>query len=49
MAASIVSALLGFGREVITAHYYGTRAEMDAFINASTVPTMLFEVFNGRW
>jgi putative peptidoglycan lipid II flippase len=47
MAASIVSALLGFGREVISAHYYGTRAEMDAFINASTVPTIVLEVFNG--
>jgi putative peptidoglycan lipid II flippase len=47
MAASALSAVLGFGREIIMAHYYGTRPEMDAFQNASTVPTVLFGVFNG--
>jgi len=47
MAASALSALLGFGREIITAHYFGTRAEMDAFLNASTIPTVLFDIFNG--
>jgi putative peptidoglycan lipid II flippase len=47
MAASALSALLGFGREIITAHYYGTRSEMDAFINATTVPAIVIEIFSG--
>jgi putative peptidoglycan lipid II flippase len=47
MGGSALSALLGFAREIISAHYYGTRAEMDAFVNASTIPTILFGVFNG--
>jgi putative peptidoglycan lipid II flippase len=47
MAASALSAVLGFGREIITAHYYGTHSEMDAFLNASTVPAIVVEVFNG--
>ena len=47
MAASALSALLGFGREIITAHFFGTRSEMDAFLNASTIPTVLFGIFNG--
>jgi putative peptidoglycan lipid II flippase len=47
MAASVLSTLLGFGREIIIAHYYGTRSELDAFLNASTIPTVLFGVFNG--
>ena len=47
MAASALSAVLGFGREIVSAHFYGTRAEMDAFLNASTIPVVLFAVFNG--
>lgn len=47
MAASGLSALLGFGREIVFAHAYGARPEMDAFLNASTIPTILFGVFNG--
>jgi len=47
MAASGLSALLGFGREIVTAHYYGTRPEMDAFLNASTFPAIIFDVING--
>jgi putative peptidoglycan lipid II flippase len=47
MAASALSALLGFGREIITAHYYGTSSEMDAFLNADTIPSVLFGVFTG--
>jgi putative peptidoglycan lipid II flippase len=46
MAAAALSALLGFGREIVTAHFYGTRSEMDAFLNASTIPTILFGVFS---
>ncbi len=46
MAATALSTLLGFGREIVLAHFYGTRSEMDAFLNASTVPTILFGVFS---
>ena len=38
---------MGFDSEIVTAHYFGTRSEMDAFLNASTIPTVLFGIFNG--
>jgi putative peptidoglycan lipid II flippase len=47
MAATAFSTLLGFGREIVTAHFYGTNSDMDAFVNASTIPTILFGVFTG--
>jgi putative peptidoglycan lipid II flippase len=47
MAAALGSALLGFGREVVNARYFGTRWEMDAFLAASVIPMILFGVFNG--
>ena len=47
MAGSALSAVLGFGRDIASAHYYGTRSEMDAFLNASTVPIILFGIFQG--
>lgn len=47
MAATFGSTLLGFTREVINAKYYGTRWEMDTFLAAATIPTILFGVFNG--
>jgi putative peptidoglycan lipid II flippase len=34
-------------REVVSARYYGTRWEMDTFLAAATIPTILFGVFNG--
>ena len=34
-------------REVVNARYYGTRWEMDTFLAAATIPTILFGVFNG--
>jgi len=34
-------------REVVNAKYYGTRWEMDTFLAAATIPTILFGVFNG--
>ncbi len=34
-------------REVVSAKYYGTRWEMDTFLAAATIPTILFGVFNG--
>ncbi|MBV9402233.1 MAG: oligosaccharide flippase family protein, partial [Candidatus Eremiobacteraeota bacterium] len=39
--------MLGFLREVVNARYFGTRWEMDTFLAAATIPTILFGVFNG--
>src|SRR5580700_7279709 len=47
MGATFASTLLGFLREVTSARYYGTRWEMDTFLAAATIPTILFGVFNG--
>ncbi|MBV8198256.1 MAG: murein biosynthesis integral membrane protein MurJ [Candidatus Eremiobacteraeota bacterium] len=47
MGATFASTLLGFMREVVNARYYGTRWEMDTFLAAATIPTILFGVFNG--
>ena len=47
MGATLLSTILGFGREVVNARYFGTRWEMDAFLAASVIPTILFGVFNG--
>jgi len=47
MAATLASTTLGFFREVVNARFYGTQWEMDTFLAAATVPTILFGVFNG--
>lgn len=47
MAATLFSSILGFGREVVNAKYFGTSAGMDAFLAAATIPTILFGIFNG--
>lgn len=47
MAATLASTILGFFREVVNARYYGTHWEMDTFLAAATIPTILFGVFNG--
>jgi len=47
MAATLASTILGFFREVVNAQYYGTRWEMDTFLAAATIPSILFGVFNG--
>jgi putative peptidoglycan lipid II flippase len=47
MAATFASAIFGFIREVINARYYGTQWQMDSFLAAATIPTILFGVFNG--
>jgi len=47
MAATLASSVLGFGREVVNARYYGTMWQMDSFLAAATIPTILFGVFNG--
>jgi putative peptidoglycan lipid II flippase len=47
MAATLGSTILGFGREVVNAHYFGTRWELDTFLATATIPTILFGIFNG--
>jgi putative peptidoglycan lipid II flippase len=47
MGATLASTILGFFREVVNAKFYGTQWEMDTFLAAATVPTILFGVFNG--
>ncbi len=47
MAATLGSSLLGFVLQVVNARYFGTSANMDAFLAASTIPVILFGVFNG--
>ncbi len=38
---------MAFALQVVTARYYGTRSELDAFLNASTIPVVLFGIFDG--
>ncbi|MHB8196411.1 MAG: lipid II flippase MurJ, partial [Vulcanimicrobiaceae bacterium] len=47
MAATLGSTMLGFMREVVNARFFGTQWEMDTFLAAATIPTILFGVFNG--
>ncbi len=47
MAATLGSTVLGFAREVVNARYYGTQWQMDTFLAAAVIPTILFGVFNG--
>jgi putative peptidoglycan lipid II flippase len=47
MAATLASAVLGFSREVVNARFYGTWWQMDCFLAAAVIPTILFGVFNG--
>ncbi|MEO9263281.1 MAG: murein biosynthesis integral membrane protein MurJ [Candidatus Baltobacteraceae bacterium] len=47
ICATLASTMLGFMREVVNAQFYGTQWEMDTFLAAATVPTILFGVFNG--
>jgi putative peptidoglycan lipid II flippase len=47
MGATLTSMVLGFGREVLNARYFGASGDMDAFLAATVVPTILFGVFNG--
>jgi putative peptidoglycan lipid II flippase len=47
MAATLASSILGFAREVVSARFYGTQWQLDSFLAAATIPTILFGVFNG--
>jgi len=47
MLATLLSMVLGFAREVVSAKYFGERWELDAFLVAAIIPTLVFGVFNG--
>ncbi|MDP9019108.1 MAG: murein biosynthesis integral membrane protein MurJ, partial [Candidatus Eremiobacteraeota bacterium] len=47
MAATLGSTVLGFGREMVNARYFGAHEVMDTFLAAATIPTILFGAFNG--
>jgi putative peptidoglycan lipid II flippase len=47
MLATLASMLLGFAREVVNAKYFGESWELDAFLVAAIIPTLVFGVFNG--
>lgn len=47
MLATLASMVLGFAREVVNAKYFGESWELDAFIVAAIIPTLVFGVFNG--
>jgi len=47
MLATLLSMVLGFGREVVNAQYFGERWELDAFLVAAIIPTLVFGIFNG--
>lgn len=42
MIVTILSKLVGFGREMVLAYYYGTSNISDAYIIALTIPTVIF-------
>jgi len=47
MLATLASMVLGFAREVVNAQYFGEHWELDAFLVAAIIPTLVFGVFNG--
>src|SRR5579872_227094 len=47
MLATLLSMVLGFAREVVNARYFGERWELDAFLVAAIIPTLVFGIFNG--
>ncbi|MBC5810488.1 MAG: murein biosynthesis integral membrane protein MurJ [Candidatus Eremiobacteraeota bacterium] len=47
MGATLASSVLGFGREIVNARFFGTTPQLDAFLAAAVIPTILFGVFNG--
>jgi putative peptidoglycan lipid II flippase len=46
-ASTLLSTILGFAREIVNARFYGAQWEMDTFLAAATIPTILFGVFQG--
>ena len=46
MGAALASLLVGFLREIVNAKYYGTQWQLDTFLAASVIPTILFPMLN---
>ncbi|WP_239618826.1 murein biosynthesis integral membrane protein MurJ [Cohnella mopanensis] len=44
---NLLSSLLGLGREVLLAHNYGANVDMDAYLFANTIPSMLLSFVSG--
>lgn len=42
MIITIISSLFGFGRDIILAYFYGASSISDAYIIATTIPTVIF-------
>ena len=40
MLATFASMLLGFGREMVNARYFGEQWELDSFLIAAIIPTL---------
>ncbi|MBC5825931.1 MAG: murein biosynthesis integral membrane protein MurJ [Candidatus Eremiobacteraeota bacterium] len=47
MLATLGSMVLGFAREVVNAKYFGESWQLDTFLVAAIIPTLVFGVFNG--
>jgi putative peptidoglycan lipid II flippase len=47
MAATLASTTLGFAREVVTARFFGASWQLDVFLSANAMTTILFGLFNG--
>ena len=47
MLGTLASMILGFARELVNAQYFGEHWELDAFLVAAIIPTLVFGVFNG--
>src|SRR5207302_6415315 len=47
MLGTLASMVFGFAREVVNAQYFGEHWELDAFLVAAIIPTLVFGVFNG--
>ena len=44
---SIVSRVIGVAREVVTSYFFGSSGELSAYIIASNVPFMLYDLLVG--
>ncbi|MBB6671686.1 murein biosynthesis integral membrane protein MurJ [Cohnella nanjingensis] len=46
-AGNLLSSVLGLGREVLSAAYYGANVDMDAYLFANTIPSIVLSFFGG--
>src|ERR1700722_17642954 len=47
MAATLLSSVFGFMREIVSARYFGTQWQLDSFLAPGAIPTIMFGVFTG--